>query len=235
MKKIITALLFASVPCFAQFSDDEEIVPPVEDVSLSATHILPSTSVIPTGSLLLGTTIGTGFFDRMEITSNLFLDLQQVFNVAAKLKVIRTDNFGFAVFGSYWTQSVNVQAASGLNASTSQNMSAISPGAVFSYRVSKKLVGHLGGTYAISNPVIEKDKLYKKTAYLQGFTVNKEFGILVGGVAITPGVSYDITYDIPGVGASVHFSGFQIGGHYYTNVSDGSFVPIVSAGFAAEI
>jgi hypothetical protein len=48
------------------------------------------------------------------------------------------------------------------------------------------------------------------------------------------GASYDFTYDIVGAGASLHFGGFKIGGHYYFNVAEGNFLPILGGGYAGN-
>src|SRR5690606_27001256 len=82
---------------------------PIETVSLGMTHLLPSAFVIPHLNLVLGSTVGIGLFDVSELTSNLYLDIQQVFNVATKFSLYSSQNFAFAIFGGYVTQQVRVK------------------------------------------------------------------------------------------------------------------------------
>jgi hypothetical protein len=205
-----------------------------EDVPLSYTHIAPSPAVIPGGSFVLGTSVGYGFFDLFDVSSNLVSDLEGVFNIGAKIAVYHNHNFAFAPYVYFSTQSLIETDQSGNQATLTST--AWAPGAVFSYRVASKLTGDTAFTYVSRNPPIPKNTVQNpRTAYVQGNTGNQEFTLgITGSLALSMGASYDFTYDIFGAGASVHVAGFQVGGQYYFNVSQGNFMPILSVGFAAS-
>jgi len=207
--------------------------------SLATTHTLPSAFVIPGGTVILGTTMGIGLFDIIDITTNLFLNFNSVFNVQSKVSLWSNEDFGLAVYAGYMSQSIRTQylnTANGLIETKNTNVTAVQPGGVFSYRLHPRLVGHFGVSTNIQNPSVAKSDLEKKTGYLRGTVLNKEFAFgLSRTVALAAGGSYDFKYDIPGAGASLHIGGFQIGAHYFFNVAEGSVMPIIGGGYTATI
>ncbi|MCC6277451.1 MAG: hypothetical protein IT289_06005 [Oligoflexia bacterium] len=208
-------------------------------LSLAPTHVLPSVFIIPGGQIILGTTVGIGLFDVLELTSNLYLDLNSVFNVQAKVSLYQSNDFGLAVYGGYLSQSVKTQvydtaSASLLNRTITST--AFEPGVVASYRIFSRMTGHLGVKHVVRNPEIKKADLEEKSGFISGTTVNKEFTFgLNRTLALAVGGSYDLTYDIPGAGASLHIGGFQIGAHYYFNVKTGAIMPIIGGSYSTTI
>jgi len=204
-----------------------------DEVPLAYTHILPSPAVIPAGRFEIGTSVGFGFFDFFDVSSNLVLDVQGVFNIGGKVALYHDHNFAFAPYVNFYTQSLTETDIYGNQ--TSLTSTAWAPGAVFGYRLASALTGDTGFTYVSRNPPIPKSSVQNpRTALIQGNTGNQEFTVgISGSFAISMGMSYDFTYDITGAGASIHVAGFQIGGQYYFNVGQGNFMPILAAGFSA--
>jgi len=174
-------------------------------------------------------------FDLLDFTSNLVYDFEGVFNIGTKLALYHDHDFAFAPYVSYSSQTyTSTDPNTGIQ--TNVNSTAWTPGVTFSYRLLPSIVGHTGGTIVIRNPTIPKSSVQNpRTALVQGNTGNQEFTLgITRVVALSTGISYDFTYDIFGAGASLHISGFQIGGHYYFNVSQGNFLPILGGGYSGN-
>jgi hypothetical protein len=236
-KSIFRIILFLLIVSVANADTRKRVVASesVEsDVPLAYTHIAPSPAVIPGETFVIGTSVGYGFFDLFDITSNLVLDVQSVFNVSTKLGIFHNHDFAFAPYVSFETQSLIETDQFGNQ--TTVTSTAWLPGGVFSYRIAPALTGDTAFTYVSRNPPIPKSTVQDpRTALIQGNTGNQEFTVGVARtVALSMGVSYDFTYDIFGAGASIHVSGFQLGGHYYFNVGQGNFMPIFGFGFSTS-
>ncbi len=239
-RRIVSLLLILIIiPSLAWSKKRKPWQDPVETVSLGYTHLLPSAYVLPHLNLVLGSTIGMGLFDVAEISSNLYLDVQQAFNLSTKVSLLANEDFAFALFASYITQQVRVKYTIANTTRMDEKfdtMTSIRPGGVFSYLILPKLSGHIGVEYSIRNPEIKKDDLAKKTSFVRGTTVYKEFTYgFKKGMAVSAGGSYDLSYDVPGVGASLHIGSFQIGGHYFFSVVEGPFQPIIAGSYSTEL
>jgi hypothetical protein len=201
-------------------------------ISLGVTHLLPSAFVIPGGTLVLGTTVGAGFFDLFDITTNLYLDFYNVFNVAGKVNLFATQDFAMAIHASYVSQTyttTSVVPGGMLEVKTT----AVAPGATFSYRILPSMTGHIGGKIVTRNPALPKEVFVPKTGFVQGSTINKEFAFgLSPETALAVGGSYDLTYDIPGAGLSFYLGHFQLGAHYYFGVTDGAIQPLIGGSYS---
>ncbi|MBK9293068.1 MAG: hypothetical protein IPM57_01240 [Oligoflexia bacterium] len=208
------------------------------EVPLSVTHILPSAFVIPGGTLVLGTTLGIGFFDVFDVSTNLYLDLYSVYNVAVKVGVYSSKDFAFAVHGGYVSQSVTSQSVDPSTLqiiNTKSSVTSVEPGATLSYRIMPQFTGHIGGKAVIRNPVLTKQAFVPKTGFIQGNTVNKEFVLGINPeLSLALGGSYDLTYDTPGAGLSLYLGSFQIGVHYYFGVTEGAAQPLLGGGYTAR-
>lgn len=209
-------------------------------LALTVTHLLPSSLVLPGGTLMLGTVAGLGLFDIFDITTNLYLDIEQVLNVNFKANLFHNEDYSLALFTSVVSQTVRYSRFNvSLNSTEqlSQASTAVFPGAVFSYRILPQLIGHIGGRLAIRSPQLTKADLgTTRTALVQGNTINKEFSYAINQVvAVSLGGTYDLSYDVAGVGASIHVGGFQIGAHYYLNVTEGAVLPIIGGGYTSKL
>jgi hypothetical protein len=206
-------------------------------ISLGATHLLPSVFVIPGGQLILGSSIGYGFFDVFDITSNLFLDLSSVFNVQGKFSVYRDEDFGIAVYVGYSSQQTKVYDSATGQTNKDQSSTAVEPGATVSYRLLDNLTAHTGLSQTIRNPEIKKaDVQAYKNGFLHGTMLSQEFTAgIARNFALSIGGSYDLVYEISGAGASIHIGGFQLGAHYYFNVQTGSVLPILGGSYSTTL
>lgn len=231
---LITSFIFLSSLGLADQRVTHREVAAESEVPLAWTHLLPSTAVIPSGKFVIGTSIGFGMFDFIEFTNNLVLDFEGVFNVGTKLALYHDHDFAFAPFLTYESQSY--QSTDQFQNVTTVNSTAWIPGATFSYRLTGGVTGHTGASFPIRNPPIPQSSVQNpRTALVQGNTANQEFTFGLGNkVGLSTGVSYDFTYQITGAGASIHVSGLQIGGHYYFNVGQGNFLPILGAGYSVD-
>jgi hypothetical protein len=202
------------------------------DTPLSYTHILPSTSVIPGGDYVIGTSAGFGLFNFLDFTTNLIYDLEGVFNVMGKIGLIQNHDFGFAPFVTYSAQNLSYYDTNGNLQSPYDT--ALGVGATFSYRFSSDIIGHTGGEVMTRNPPISKGSI-PRTALIQGSNINQEFTFgFTRSFAVAPGASYDATYDIWGAGATFYIANFAVGGHYYFNVQQGNFLPILGVNFSSN-
>lgn len=209
-----------------------------ESLSLGVTHLLPSAFVIPGGTLVLGTTVGVGFLDIFDVSTNLYLDFNSVYNVAAKVGLIRGQDFAFAVHASYVSQTIRSQSVDPNTlqiVTSSSSATSVSPGATLSYRIAPTFTGHFGGKAVVRNPVLTKAAFNPKTGFVQGNTVNKEFAFgFSPESSLAVGASYDLSYDIPGAGISFYLGNFQIGAHYYFGVTDGAVQPLLGGSYSAS-
>jgi hypothetical protein len=234
MKKMLAAVtlficLNQSFSALAKSSDDSSSG---NGVSLGFTHLLPSTYVPKSGSLIVGTSLGYGILGIGELSTNLFYDFDNVYNVFGKVSFWQGEDFGFAIHATYTSQ--NVDKIDSLGAVTKIMTTSIAPGFTLSYRLFQELTGHAGAIFVNRDPNITKNDIASKSGFLQGTTIFKEFTLGFGrNVAISLGGTYDTTFDYWGAGMSVHFEGFQLGGHYYFGVTDGQFLPIVGIGYTA--
>jgi hypothetical protein len=202
-------------------------------VPLAYTHLLPSTSVIPGGTFVVGTSLGYGFFDVFDISTNLFLDLAQVFNVSSKVHLFQNEDFAMAAFISYASQTAKTYLTNGQV--VTNTYTAIQPGGVVSYYLFPSVTGHTGATFTSRNPALAKSDLQQRDGFIQGTFINQEFTYgLSRKLALSVGGSYDLTYDIWGAGASVHVGGMQFGAHYFFNVAVDSFLPVLGFGYAID-
>src|SRR5262249_6385893 len=117
--------------------------------SLGTTHILPSAFVIPDRQVLLGTTLGIGLFNVLDLSTSLWLDLQQVFNISTKVALMGNEDYALAAHLTYLNQSVKTQVvnSSGAVVTSTVTMTSLNPGVTYSYRIMSRLVGHAGGTF----------------------------------------------------------------------------------------
>lgn len=202
------------------------------ELSLAATHLLPSVAILPAGDFAFGSTVAYGLLGISEISSDIFYDAVGIYNGTLKIPIFQTDNFGFVIYGTYLTQEVKTlqtDAITGAQQEVKTQTSATIPGFTFSYRISSDIVGHIGAKSTLRTPALPP--LTKKTAYVQGNQVFKEFAFALGeGVAIAIGGSYDLTYQYAGAGLTLHFPVISIGGHYFFGVDEGQFMPILGIG-----
>lgn len=204
-----------------------------DTVSLGVTHMLPGVYVIPSGRVILGTSVGVGLFNFMELSTNLWLDLQQVFNASAKISLFSNNDLGLAVWGTYTNQTVQTYTSAGNTTNTT--LTSLTPGFTFSYRLLDTIVTHFGASMAIQNPTVTKASLSQRTGLIQGNVLYHEYGLRMTDVlSLAPGVTYDTTYDIWGLGATLHVGSFQAGAHYYFNVSTGAFLPLIGGSYTME-
>lgn len=213
---------------------------PAYQVSMGYTHLLPSPYVMPGGQLVLGTTAAYGIMDVAELSTNLYLDFQEVFNVSVKANLLNEPLYALAVYASYYRRPIRtivVDATAPLGTRTDTvSSNAVTPGAVFSYRLRNRWVGATGFSYSINSPSVSKAELQERTAFVSGLQFVQELTYGFNeNLALSGGVSYDATYDITGIGASVHLGNFQIGAHYYLNVVKGSIQPIIGGNFSTSL
>lgn len=236
MKLFLVIMVLTLLGASAQAEKRQKLPYEPEDepaVPLGYTHLLPSTSVIPGGTAVVGTTLGYGFFGVFDITTNLFLDLVQDFNIMGKVHLYRDDEFGVAVYVGYDSQSAKVYDAVVPGQIDTNTYTSLQPGGVVSYYLLPQLTGHTGMTFTVRNPTLPKSSLSQKDGFIQGNFANQEFTFGINrGVALSTGASYDFTYDIWGAGASIHLGGLQIGAHYYFKVDVDSFLPILGFSYA---
>jgi hypothetical protein len=203
-------------------------------LSLSITHLLPSAYVIPSGELVIGTDLAMGLFGVADVSTNLYYDAVSVYNVSAKISLWQGHDFAAAIFATYTSQNINT-----LDPSTGQTVqtstSSIAPGGMFSYRILDDVAGHVGASFVNRTPAISKSDLPQKSAYIHGTTLYKEFSFgLSSDFALVVGGTYDATYDYWGAGLSLHLSGVEVGAHYFFNVAEGQWLPILGVGYAAS-
>lgn len=204
------------------------------DSPVAWTHLAPSPAVIPNGEFVIGTSAGVGIGDVVDFSTNLVLDLEQELNVMSKIAIYHDHDFAVAPFVMLSTQSITTTDQFG-NQSTS-NSTAWFPGATVAYRLDGNLTADTSFMAAIRNPSIPMSLVQNpRTSLIQGSTGYQEltFGFS-RKVGLSTGVSYDFSYQIWGAGASIHISGFQIGGQFYFNVGQGNFLPILAVGYAAN-
>ena len=204
-------------------------------LSLGPTHILPSAYVLPAGSFILGTTAGFGVGNFMDITTSLWGDIEQVYNVMIEFGVLKGRNVALGLWLQYENegqQVITTNPTSGLATVLTTSFSSVNPGLTLSYRLSRRFTAHTGGDIALQSPVIPKSSLSQTTSYIQGNTVHQEFTVgLTQYVAMSFGGSYDLTYGVAGAGVSFHIDALQVGAHYYFNISQGSILPILGGSF----
>lgn len=206
-----------------------------ENPILGYTHLLPSPYTLPAGKIVLGTDVAFGITDFLQIGTSALYDILQVYNANVRISVLDFPGFSFALTGGI--ESYNLQNIDSSNPSV--QVTSYLPGAVAGVALTRDFGLLVGGNLNFSSQTVNLNGL-ATSAYTHGASAesdvswaavsNKGWPVLV----LSGGVSYDFTYQLAGVGASVHFKGFHLGAHYYPAATDYKVVPILAGGAAVD-
>ncbi len=216
------------------------------------THLTPSPFTLPAGRVSMGTTISIGITNFLQLSTDLLRDAYQIFNANLKVSVIRSERFAAAVFVSY--ENYNLTALSSLNPSV--QIESWQPGGVIGLAISDAFAVFATGRYDAS----QSTSLLTGAA-VSGYTHSTSVGLdlswayqrnsgnsenpesqsdspsrlVAMGNVLSLGSTYDFGYEIPGVGISHHWPGFQLGLHYYFKTNSNSVLPIFAGGMSFDI
>jgi hypothetical protein len=207
-----------------------------ENPILGYTHLLPSPYTLPAGRFVLGTDVAFGITDSLQIGSNILYDAFKVFNANAKLSLIDLPGFSFGL--TFGFQTYNLRDLDSSNPDI--HVTAYLPGAVAGIAITQELGLLVGGSANLTSQTFSLNGL-TTSAYTHGANVESDVSWAVASnkgwptIVLSGGGSYDFTYQLAGVGASMHIHGFHFGAHYYPAATQNKVLPIIAGGAAVDL
>lgn len=195
----------------------------VSNPLFSYTHMLPSPYTMPAGVLYIGTDAAIGVTDFMEVGTSIIRDVYQTYNAGVKFQLIDTPSFAAGLTGSWvsYTQS-------------NQQITILSPGLVTAYGLSDSLAWYLGGNVNFTNVTVNYSSVATSSLY-RGTVLDSDIAWAYSGKkknsmgnVLAAGVTYDVSYNMWGVGLSHYWGGFRLGFHYYPTASTYPIYPLIS-------
>jgi hypothetical protein len=200
----------------------------VENPIFGYTHLLPSPFTLPAGKFMVGSTVGLGVTDFIQVETNLIADAYQVFNGRVRASLLDFPGFAGGVSLGYH------------NANPSLTLSSWMPGAVVGIEVLPDVALFLGGNLFYANVDPSSNAGIQSSGFLQGSQIESDISWAYNphkqklGNVLSAGLTYNTTFDFYGVGFSHHWRGFQLGIHYYLNATNLKVLPIASVGAVVE-
>ncbi len=203
------------------------------NVAFAYTHMLPSPVNLPKGTLVVGSTLAYGAMDSLEFSTNIIRDVQKQWNVQAKVPLIEYPTFMTTAFVDY--QSTNSSYFEETNPTV--RLARWQPGLVTAYEIDDNMAFFLGGNFDFgkSSPEVMTTSGYLKGARLQAdwsWLYNPSNSKLAHN-ALAAGMTYDLTYNMLGLGLTHHWRAFQLGVHYMFS-DRAKFLPIFGFQFSAN-
>lgn len=198
------------------------------------THLLPSPYTLPMGRFAIGTNVAFGVTDFFQVGSNILRDFYKMYNVNAKLNILKFDSFAFALTGGYETY--NYQDIFPTNPDI--QVTTLQPGMVESIAFSNEFAWLVGGNLSFLKG---ESKSVLTSGYVHGANVGSDISWAYNpqrkgiGNVLSTGITYDITYKLFGYGISHHFPGLQLGIHYFPAATRYKFLPIINGGAVIDL
>lgn len=204
------------------------------------THLLPSPFTLPAGRFVIGTDLAYGVTDFLTVGTSILRDFYKVYNANAKLSMFDYESFACALTGGY--ESYNYKDLYSGNPDVT--VTSWLPGAVFSFALLDRVALAVGGNLRYSS---EKSNTpgVEASGFVHGARVETDLSWAYNpknekkkntlGNVLSPGMSYDVTYKLVGVGLSHHWPGFQLGFHYYPAAKSNQLQPIISGGMVVDM
>lgn len=193
------------------------------------THSLPSPLNLAKNTYTLGTKASLGLTDFIEISTNLFRDINRKFNVEAKMPIIEAPFFLAAIFVDFQNFNYHHHASSNPDIGITSWM----PGVVTGFELVNDSVIYVGGNLNFTNRSVPKNIETSGLAY--GNRLNVDWSWMYndagGKLALNTlsfGATYDLTYKLIGVGVTHHWETFDLGVHYTLNADRQNWLPIVN-------
>ncbi|MBY0470543.1 hypothetical protein K2X30_05190 [bacterium] len=200
------------------------------------THRMSSPYTMPAGRLYLGTSVGVGVTDFLQISTDVVRDIYKTYNVQAKLSVLDSSAFAVALTGGYVTYNYADAAVGNPNL----QINTVQPGGVIAIGLAPTLAWFVGGHVDITNTQLITSGI-TTSGFFSGTTLESDLSWAYSpekkhlGNVLSVGVTYDTSYRIYGVGMSHHWPGFHVGLHYYPNAAINKLDPIISGGAAVNL
>ena len=208
----------------------------VENPLFGYTHLLPSPFTLPAGRVSLGTSVAFGVTDFLQVGTDLLRDLYQVYNLNTKLAVLDFPEFAAGLSLGYETYNYH-----NINASNpDMSVTSWQPGGVVAFEALPDVAVFFGGNLNFSSYQLVTEGI-ETSGYVRGAGLESDLSWAYNpkkkslGNVLSGGVTYDLTYKIAGFGVSHHWSGFQIGIHYYPNASQYRVQPILAGGTSIDL
>ncbi len=211
-----------------------------ENPLFAYTHLLPGPFTLPSGRFLIGTDLAYGVTDFFQIGTSILRDFYKAYNANAKLSLVDYPSFACALTGGYEYFNYKDLYSSNPDVSVTSWL----PGAVFSNSLLERLAISVGGNLRYSSEKSDTPGV-KATGFVRGARVESDLSWAynpkdtkkknVLGNVLSPGVSYDLTYKLFGIGLSHHWSGLQLGFHYYPSAVSNQVQPIIAGGMAVDL
>jgi hypothetical protein len=200
------------------------------------THLLPSPFTLPGGTLVYGTELSFGLTDFFQVGTSLIRDLYKIYNANSKLAIF--DNESYALAFTLGWESFNYKDVSSQNPDL--RITSYPVGVVQSFGLLPRLALILGARVdftQVTRPTeeIEVSGLNRGTSLGSDLSWAYNPGKKSFGNVLSIGASYDVTYDLVGVGMSHHWPGFRIGVHYYPGADTRPFLPIITGGGSVQL
>ncbi len=222
------------------FGSTIQKVKAAENHLFAYTHLLPGPFTLPAGRLVVGTDLAYGVTDFFTIGTSILRDFYKIYNANAKLSLVDYESFACALTGGY--EAYNYKDINTGNPDVS--VTSWLPGAVFSFALGERVAIAVGGNLRYSS---EKSNTpgVEASGFVRGARIESDLSWAYNpkndkkkntlGNVFSPGVSYDITYKMLGMGFSHHWPGFQLGFHYYPSAKSNQVQPIISGGMIVDM
>ncbi|MCC7442288.1 MAG: hypothetical protein IT285_11680 [Bdellovibrionales bacterium] len=198
-------------------------------------HMLPSPYTLPAGTLIYGSTFAAGLTDFLTVSTNAWLDFNEVFNASAKISLVDYPAFAFSLTGSAYFYNLN--SIDPRNPDVS--VTSWQPGAVAAFGLGERLALFTGASMEITDATGLAD-VPARSGFVSGAKLGVDLAFMYGnaergaGNALAAGVSYDATYSLIGLGLCHHWPGFQLGVHVYPGAEQNRVLPILAGGGSAS-
>lgn len=202
----------------------------------AVTHLAPSPLTLPAGRLVLGTDIAFGVTDFLQIGTNVVRLAYQVLNANAKLALFDNELFAFAA--TYSWERYNLRDFSARNPDV--EIQSHQPGAVTAFSLHRDLAFFVAGSLNFTQINLQTSGV-EVSGFVRGAQIASDLSWAYNrrrnglGNVLSPGVTYDLTFKILGLGLSHHWPGFRLGVHYYVNAESNRFLPILAGGAVVDL
>lgn len=192
-----------------------------EEHRLTSAHWMPTAYTLNKGEILIGIgPLAYGVADKLEVGTNMLLDILQILNISGKYNFV--DGRNFALAGN-----VSFQHFSLLDV----NYNALGIGANVSIPINPKFKLHTGASYVYIPDLDIEGEDFKGTSAI-GSTIPLDFEYVMDAHnAILGGAAYDITFEGFRVGASYLHSwqkfNLQLGGGFGSFAGYTLFMPTI--------
>lgn len=197
----------------------------------TASHLAPSPLTLPAGRGLLGNTTAVGITSFLQAEGEVIPLFYGVTQAGLKFSLLHTPSF--ALGGSLYYQSVNLQKISPLNPPVFWNTWI--PGVHSVFLITPRLATFVSLSFLLSS--INRSGWNTQSPFLSGNDVKADLAWLYlqkgrESQILATGISYNGVSSLFGIGLSHHWRRLHIGIHFFPKAKEQRLLPILVGGMA---